>query len=1211
MKKAKIVIYTLFLVLALYSCARSGNIKEYIEKGFAKPSIEGDAHFTVHSVGDGGNLYVPSEQDIEVQFTISNKYSKELTGMLDVPQDKKALFNKPPEIKELSPTKMLISFNFKDVAEPSRSNSFMGESVGMTVKIFEKKTGRFLATQNLTTGCNTPPLPIKEGNIRYKEESDEYIVILPKGSGKHKDLKHVKFTLSGAHSGEVAESHTVSIEEVEEQGKECRLKIKGNKSWQLKKPSMQRKITAIVYDKAGLRSPEGAKSAERYFTSITLQPDNRLVSYNDVKDNGVSIPKIKELEEFFNGADWESGSGYEVKYESDSFKYENGKLLVKRQDIAVGEYRVKVTLMQGNSGYAPSANYIIKIIGSDKAELNKDKLVITDITEYSGKPSLVFDSSEIIFTESLDGKLSYATIDVPYTSFDTAIRIDVEAISDKCIGEDANGISWGAGVYQRRYEKTLLKRNASIDFEFSIISEDENDKKKYKITFRRSEGANVTIAFNNELLPTSSKVSAKILWTYGEESLVFNAAQSNDSKIITVTKGDDKILVFELALGSDVRVKQCTSTNTEHSLSSLVGSGGGITSLKTNEDFILTITLRPLSTVKWQNYLEPSNCGYTHGKVTYGDASDEKSYTPNISDAGHPIIKGHPVKFKVEMSSTERYKVSHWKVNGELISQSKADNSITLDEDKTLLTIKSAKEGDYVVSVETRKLTGITIKYETMPLADSGKVEITRAGISLSTLDVSVNKAELSECDQISIKISELDPKDKIISYRLNYREVTELPSGATTERLLKEDGFWSVECNALDFKPGDVFEIVVARVKHLNLSVRDESDILYNDNDYKLTISQTEADKAVEGHVLLPKKDVIEITHQKLSGFAEGYYPIYITQDTLLDFKMTNLKNDKEIKNWKYSNGELLAQEFNEEADNPQLIIGNTIIENYKWPINDYETHDIVVEIRDATSILTIPRLDFENNQPFSDANIKVVIYEKKGSNDKNEIYTFEGDKTHTQIRIAKNKKIQIEAIREATSHYYFAEWGLPQSITTNNYSNIVEYNGLQDDTTLNSLWTKTLIIKMHRIMNVDKNKNNFPRQIFGTNLNNAKFGSVGIKVFKVGANDQASEAIVKHNIEEAKPLSVPIVEIAKGGYNIALQFYKDEEMASDKFNMIKKVFWKYVFGGNPDSSLLMSESSNGTGKPSYSPSNGLLLTLQEPQACGILHLWLYKVKK
>ena len=84
------------MLFTLLSSKAKENMKEYIEKGFSKPQMQGDAHFNEQSIEDGGVVYVPSAKEVEPQFNIKNKYNQELTGEVSIPQDKKRWFNKEP-----------------------------------------------------------------------------------------------------------------------------------------------------------------------------------------------------------------------------------------------------------------------------------------------------------------------------------------------------------------------------------------------------------------------------------------------------------------------------------------------------------------------------------------------------------------------------------------------------------------------------------------------------------------------------------------------------------------------------------------------------------------------------------------------------------------------------------------------------------------------------------------------------------------------------------------------------------------------------------------------------------------------------------------------------------------------------------------------------------------------------------------------------------
>ena len=346
------LVYSFLIALILCTSCKNRDFKDYIEQGFSKPSVE-DVHFNISNKGSENKIYVPSAQEIEVEFTIKNRYEKELKGEVSFNESASNLFNAPPHIKELTPKKMVIAFNFKAEGEPSSQNAFLGVSVPISLKIFDKKTGHFLSGQNVTANCNTPPLPVLESDITYVEGEDEkYIVKLPKIDGIHRDLKEVKFFLSSAYGNENVKPKTVSIDDAT-QDTLYPLDIKGREDWQLKNPSGDRKIKAIVYDKAGLKSGEGLKNAPRIFTSITLEPPLKEISLEEVVENGVPVPEIKELKEFFNGDDWKK-AGYKVKYENPNFSYDetDGKLKQKGT-LSVGEHDVVVTLEHG--GNQPNA----------------------------------------------------------------------------------------------------------------------------------------------------------------------------------------------------------------------------------------------------------------------------------------------------------------------------------------------------------------------------------------------------------------------------------------------------------------------------------------------------------------------------------------------------------------------------------------------------------------------------------------------------------------------------------------------------------------------------------------------------------------------------------------------------------------------------------------------------------------------------------------
>lgn len=133
----------------MFSSCKNQNFIEYIGKGFAKPAVS-DVKFSESSLGYENKIYVPSEQEIEVEFTIKNKYEKEITGTLQLPEEKKEFFHTVPYISSLTPTKMVITFKFKATAEPEAINHFLGESVPVDLRIHDKKPIVFCLARILT-----------------------------------------------------------------------------------------------------------------------------------------------------------------------------------------------------------------------------------------------------------------------------------------------------------------------------------------------------------------------------------------------------------------------------------------------------------------------------------------------------------------------------------------------------------------------------------------------------------------------------------------------------------------------------------------------------------------------------------------------------------------------------------------------------------------------------------------------------------------------------------------------------------------------------------------------------------------------------------------------------------------------------------------------------------------------------------------------------
>ena len=61
------------IVLTLFVSCKNENLIDYIERGFGKPIVE-DVCFNISNLGENNKIYIPSGSEIEVEFTIKNKY---------------------------------------------------------------------------------------------------------------------------------------------------------------------------------------------------------------------------------------------------------------------------------------------------------------------------------------------------------------------------------------------------------------------------------------------------------------------------------------------------------------------------------------------------------------------------------------------------------------------------------------------------------------------------------------------------------------------------------------------------------------------------------------------------------------------------------------------------------------------------------------------------------------------------------------------------------------------------------------------------------------------------------------------------------------------------------------------------------------------------------------------------------------------------------
>lgn len=360
-------VITSFFAFMLSSC--NYDVKEFIERGFSKPRFTATpvfSPFLVSSIETGSKTCLPSNQDINLFLTIKNEYKLELKAECSVPSNKENFFNKAPYVKSIDNGNLNVSFNFKDTAEPSSSNNFLGEVVPIEIKLFESKTNRFLESKVVEAICNSPPPALTNVTYIYSPHQDEFKVHLPKNSGMHQDLSKVKIKISTEYGGSEKKEELISIAEPSEQDIDEIINLRGSGKWALPNRLGARRISLVVFDKAGLSSveeyKEGILNIENISLTPALQESMYELSASMSKNPGVPTPIFADLKYFYGEKRYWEERGFIVTCEATGFTHTpNDSFIKNTANHGIGNYNVNVKLKQNGKSEERLASYTVNI----------------------------------------------------------------------------------------------------------------------------------------------------------------------------------------------------------------------------------------------------------------------------------------------------------------------------------------------------------------------------------------------------------------------------------------------------------------------------------------------------------------------------------------------------------------------------------------------------------------------------------------------------------------------------------------------------------------------------------------------------------------------------------------------------------------------------------------------------------------------------------
>ena len=441
--------------------------------------------------------------------------------------------------------------------------------------------------------------------------------------------------------------------------------------------------------------------------------------------------------------------------------------------------------------------------------------------------------------------------------------------------------------------------------------------------------------------------------------------------------------------------------------------------------------------------------------------------------------------------------------------------------------------------------------------AGSGTIEVYENILDITTVgggqpdekDVLLSS---STANSVSIKVDELDPKDKVIA--IKHTNASDVEQDTTD--LFDAGGFLKTSPFTRTFSTGDVFEVVIARMQEFAITVtKEEAGDSHTSTPHKLTIKQSQDDVGNAHHVLLPKGG-IEITQSMTDANKRK---IYFTKGTKLDYHMTGLPENNSVTEWKYKKeGEanedvFMGAKFHENFSDATQRVGKEKIEKVEYtPDSNYTPIKLKAELGLVYKV-------------------KIVLQDYKDLSKETIDDTFSSDFASVQFRantgidgialnigyanspsrrrVRKGTKFQIQTHNQV-GDYYFAEYHTDDpslNLGDNKYKpDFPEYT-VNKNITVYIRYTKNLLVKLEKPKPETVNNMNFSNLLVsgsGSWTQSAKKSSVSVKCDTLGSELVLGWIAGK---DEFKMSDIPISSIVEGSTQARISLSSSDDQVLD----------------------------------------------------------------